>query len=270
MERVESIEQIRQLIAEVRAKRKGFLTNFYLDEFKHSIWIGKGSLLFEWIADTCFLYRKNANYWNVFYLTSSLDDLNHSLFEVNHKYKEHSMIFDVVGRQEQCNEMLPVFTQNGFFVESSLVRFIRINTPVELDREIASVERASLEQTHLVHRLLNEYMDERVEQIPDIEEYEHWGKLGHILVYIVDGEIAGFFDYEKNMTTTQTRHWLVHPDFRGRHVGAALFRRFLYEANDTKRILSWVIRTNDISIRNHYHYGFKMENMYDYIMTNKK
>ena len=269
MERIESIDKIRQLMAEVRAKRKGFLTNFYIDEFKHSIWIGKGSLLYEWIAETCFLFRKTANYWNAYYIAPTMEDLDHSLVEASRTYKEYSLIFDVVGRQEQCEELIPVFKQNGFFEENSLVRFIRINTPVELDQEISRVERASLEQTHLVHHMLHEYMNERVEQIPDIEEYEHWGKLGHVLIYNVDGEIAGFFDYEKNLSTMIPRHWLVLPSFRGRHIGSILYRRLLYEANDTKRILSWVIQTNDISIESHYHYGFKKENMYDYIMTNK-
>ena len=269
MERIESIDKIRQLTTEVRAKRKGFVTNFYLEEFRHSIWIAKGLLFYEWIEGVCYLFRKTANYWNTFYIASSLDELAHSLFEVHDRYKEFSLIFDVVGRQEQCDGLIPLFHQSGFFEESSLVRFIRINTPIELDQEIAKVNRASLEQTRIVHGLLHQYMDERIEQIPDIEEYEHWGTLGHVLVFDVDGEIAGFFDYEKNLSTMIPRHWLVLPSFRGQHIGSILYRRLLYEANDTKRILSWVIRTNDISIESHYHYGFKMENMFDYIMTNK-
>lgn len=270
MERVESIDKIRQLVAEVRAKRKGFLTNFYLDEFKHSIWIDKGTLCYEWIEDSCFLFRKTANYWNVYYLAASLNDLSRSLEEMNRGFNNYSLIFDVVGRQEQCAELIPVFKQIGFVEESSLVRFIRLNTPVEFDREIAKVERASLEQTRLAHGLLLQYLDERIEQIPDIEEYEYWGSLGHVLIYEEDGKIAGFFDYEKNSSTMIPRHWLVLPAFRGRHIGSILYRRLLYEANDTKRILSWVIRTNDVSINSHYHYGFKMENMFDYVMTNKK
>ena len=39
MEQVQNIGQLRMLLAEVRAKRKGFLTNFYLDEVKHGLWI---------------------------------------------------------------------------------------------------------------------------------------------------------------------------------------------------------------------------------------
>lgn len=269
MKKVESIAQLMLLQSEVRDKRKGLLTNFYLDEFKHSIWIGKGSLYFEWIGDTCLLYRKTNNYWNAYYIAPSIEDLAAALKEAKTNYSDYSLIFDVVGRKEQCDVLVPIFIQNGYVEESSLVRFIRINTPVEYDDELATITRANLEQTHLVHGFLHQYMDERIEQIPDIEEYEHWGELGHILICQIDGEIAGFFDYEKNASTMIPRHWLVLPDFRGRHLGSVLYRRLLYEANDTKRILSWVIQTNEISIQSHFHYGFKKENMFDYIMTNK-
>ena len=270
MKKVESIAQLQQFQSNVRAKHKRFLTNFYFDEFKHSIWIGKGSLYYEWISDTCFLFRKTNNFWNTYYISPSLDELSESLKEVKCEYNENSLIFDIVGRREQCDVLIPIFIQNGYVEESSLVRFIRINTPIEYGDELALVTRADLEQTHLVHGYLHQYMNERVEMIPDIEEYEHWGELGHILIFQLDGEIAGFFDYEKNSSTMIPRHWLVLPNYRGKHIGSILYHRLLYEANDTKRILSWVIQTNERSIQSHFHYGFKMENMYDYIMSNVK
>ena len=42
MKKVESIAQLLQFQSDVRAKRKGFLTNFYYDEFKHGVWIKNG------------------------------------------------------------------------------------------------------------------------------------------------------------------------------------------------------------------------------------
>lgn len=42
MDKIVSIEQLQELIINIRNLRKGFLTNFYLDKFKHSIWIEKG------------------------------------------------------------------------------------------------------------------------------------------------------------------------------------------------------------------------------------
>ena len=137
MERIESIDKIRQLTTETRAKGKGFLTNFYLDEFKHSIWIGKGSLLYEWIVDTCFLFRRTSNYWNAFYMTPSLEDLDHSLFEVGRKYNEYSLIFDVVGRQEQCSVVIPVFKHKGFGGMRMNYKYLRLAVFFKLIGKIA-------------------------------------------------------------------------------------------------------------------------------------
>jgi GNAT superfamily N-acetyltransferase len=269
MERIESIDKIRQLIAEVRAKRKGFLTNFYLDEEKHSVWIDKGVLYYIWEEDTCFFIHKKDSFWYVYYISTESIELRRALGCLKEKYNDISLVFDVVGRWEQCQQLLPLFQSNGFEEESSLVRFIKTTTFMERDSEIEAIQFANSEQVRQAHALLCRYMDDRVEQIPYMEEYENWGRLGHVLVCMVDGNIAGLFDFEKNATTMMTRHWLVHPDYRGKHIGAVLFRRFLYEANDTKRILSWVIRSNTVSIKNHLNYGFKEENLYDFVMTNK-
>lgn len=267
---VESIDQIRNLMASVREKRKGYITNFYLDEFKHGIWVSKRVLYYDIIGDTVFFIHKNISFWNVFYVSTTTEELQSVLQQLTEQYGDISMIFDVVGRKKQCEELLPIFQRNGYFEESSLVRFIRINTIVEADERINKIQTATVEQAKQVHEMLYSFMDVRIEQIPYWEEYENWCKLGHILVYCEDNRIAGFFDYEKNTSTMIPRHWLVHPDFRGRNIGSVLYKRLMYEANDTKRILSWVIRTNTISIQSHFHYGFKEEDMFDYILTNKR
>lgn len=270
MEQINSIEQIRDLISSVRLKREGFLTNFYLDEFKHGIWINKKVFFFEEIDGTVFLIHKNTSFWNIFYLSTTSYCLQEALSHLIEKYGKESLIFDVVGRKKQCEELAPVFLNSGCYEESSLVRFIRINTIVEMDDRIKKIQTATVEQAKEVHQMLYSYMDERIEQIPYWEEYETWCKLGHILVYCEGDRIAGFFDYEKNLSTMIPRHWLVHPDFRGKNIGSVLYKRLLYEANDTKRILSWVICSNTISIQSHFHYGFQEEDMYDYIFANNK
>ena len=271
MTKLESIDQLYDIISAVKAERKGFLTNFYLDEFKHNIWIHNESLYYEYVCqNTCFIIRKTDNYWNVFYVTVGLDTLRVVWSPFKDMYNENTLIFYVVGRIEHCNAVLRVFYGTGFVDKSSLVRMIRITEEVPMDGEIEKVQRASVEQAKYLREMLFRYMDETVEQIPDWEEYEHWCKLGHILIYSINGKIAGFLDFEKNKTTMMPRHWLVLPEYRGCNVGSILYRRFLFEANDVKRTLSWVIRTNDISIKSHHRYGFIEENMFDYIIVNKQ
>lgn len=270
MLQVESIEHIRQLMSEVRDAHKGYITNFYLDDFKHKIWINKAVLFYVQIDETVFLIHKNISFWNVFYVSTTLIDLENALVKLLKQYGDNSLIFDIVGREKQCRELLPIFQRCDIKEESSLVRLLRINTQVEPDEITSRVSIATIEQAKQVHQMLNTYMDVRIEQIPYWEEYENWCKLGHILVYMEGDKIAGFFDYEKNSSTMIPRHWLVHPEFRGKSIGSALYKRLLVEANDTRRILSWVIRTNTISIQSHHHYGFKEEDMFDYILINKR
>lgn len=270
MLQVESIENIRQLMSIVRDAHKGYITNFYIDDFKHEIWIKKEVLFYVQIDETFFFIHKNISFWNVFYVSTTLIDLENALVKLLKQYGDNSLIFDLVGREKQCKELLPLFLRCGFKEESSLVRLLRINTPVEPDEITNRVSIATIEQAKQVHKMLNTYMDVRIEQIPYWEEYENWCKLGHILVYMEGDKIAGFFDYEKNSSTMIPRHWLVHPEFRGKSIGSALYKRLLVDANDTRRILSWVIRTNTISIQSHHHYGFKEEDMFDYILINRK
>ncbi len=270
MENIHSIEQLFSINASIRNKSRKFITNFYFEELRHSIWINKQTLFYEWVGDTCFLFRKNASFWNAFYISTDIEELNSSLNFLAPKLNDQTLIFDLVGKKNTCEQLEASFLKHGFSRRSSLVRFSKINTcPIENDTEIEKVQRATLEQAKEANKLLHQYMDERIEQIPDMEEYEEWQKLGHILVYLVDNSIAGLFDYEQSSSTTFPRHWLVHPNHRGHHIGTILFRRFLYESNSTKRIVSWVIENNAISIRNHHLTGFKEENLYDYIMSNK-
>lgn len=269
MDKVSSIEQIRSIINSVRNLRKGFITNFFLNEHKNKLWIDKESLFQEWVYDTCFIVKKWDGFWAVFYVSSSVEQLNNSLSFFSKKYIDETLIFDIVGRMEQCLPVLNKFEDNGFKEKTSLVRFIRLTEPVDSNLEIESVIRANREQTIEIHDLLHKYMDEQTEQIPYIEELIDWSNEGHILAYIENDQIVGFFDYEKNNSTLCPRHWLVLPEYRGKHIGSILYHRLLWEANDTKRILSWVLRTNKLSILSHHNYGFKEENMFDFIMTNK-
>ena len=77
MDKVESIEQLKELIAYVRSLRQGFVTNFYLDEEKHAAWIRMGEFQYDKWEDTVFLLfdhysPDNAKYFtNMFYISTS-------------------------------------------------------------------------------------------------------------------------------------------------------------------------------------------------------
>ena len=265
MEQVQNIGQLRLLLAEVRAKRKGFLTNFYLDEVKHGLWIEKGVCEYEWVSDTLFIVKKSDTFWNVFYCTTTLEAFSADLVQFKSCHPMTMMMFDIVGRDTQCAPMVNLFEECGFSEATSLVRMTRVTVPMGyvLDN---SIRLARLDEVLLIHQMLHQFFDEKTEQIPYVEELEAYCKEGHVLVCEEDNSLAGFLIYEINATTNYLRYWFTFPDFRDKKVGSRLLRRFFEEGKDTKRQLFWVIRSNENAIKRYKHYGFNEENMHDFVM----
>ncbi len=265
MQPVQSIEQLRTLSAEVRALRKGFLTNFYLDEAKHTIWVAKGDCYVECVGDTLFIIKQSPTFWNVFYCSTTMNQLSSDLRWFQDKYIGQTMIFDIVGREQQCRPLVEMFRENGCVEATSLVRMTRLTEPLDYTKD-KTIHKALEVDTAVVSQLLHEYFDARIEQIPYDEELRNYAHQGHVLICEEQGCIVGFLVYELNTTTLYLRYWFTHPDFRDKKVGSRLLRRFFEEGKDTKRQLFWVIRSNENAIERYKHYGFSEENMYDFVM----
>lgn len=265
MEKVKSIEQLQQLSAEIRSLRRGFVTNFYLDPVKHGLWIMKGDCYVERKGDTLFITKQLPTFWNVFYCSTTLEDFGNDLSDFMREHSDVIMMFDIVGREVQCQPMVELFRTKGCKEATSLVRMTRMTTPMEYVTD-GSIRRAEEKDIPVISQLLHIYFDEQTEQIPYDEELLDYSQQGHVFVCEEEGEMAGFLIYELNATTLYLRYWFTHPDYRDRKVGSRLLRRFFEEGKDTKRQLFWVIRTNENAIVRYRHYGFAEENMFDYVM----
>lgn len=265
MQPVRSIDQLRILSGEVRALRKGFLTNFYLDEAKHTVWIAKGDCFVEQLGDTLFVIKQSPSFWNVFYCSTTMEQLSSDLQQFLAAHKGQTMMFDIVGREAQCQPLVGLFRENGCNEVSSLVRMTRLTEPMDYTED-ATIRRATGSDMAMVCQLLHEYFDARIEQIPYDEELLDYSQQGHVLVCMEQGHLAGFLIFELNATTLYLRYWFTHPDYRNKKVGSRLLRRFFEEGKDTKRQLFWVIRSNENAIKRYRHYGFAEENMYDFVM----
>lgn len=265
MERVQSIEQLQLQSAEIRALRKGFLTNFFLDPMKHGLWIEKGDCYIEHLDNTLFIIKQSPTFWNVFYCSTTMEEFNTDLSLFIAEYPTTTMMFDIVGRDVQCQPMVELFQDKGCKEATSLVRMTRMAEPFEYIAD-ASISKATEADIPQVCQLLHQHFDAQTEQIPYDEELIDYARQGHVLVCEEQGKMAGFLIYELNATTLYLRYWFTHPDFRDKKVGSRLLRRFFEEGRDTKRQLFWVIRTNENAIKRYRHYGFAEENMYDYVM----
>lgn len=268
MELVKSIEQLLQQSAEIRSLRRGFITNFFLDPVKHGLWITKGDCYAERIGSTLFIIKQSPTFWNVFYCSTTHDEFGADLSAFMAEHAAVTMMFDIVGRDVQCQPMVELFRSKGCKEATSMVRMTRMTTPMEYTPD-NSIRKATEKDITEVSQLLHTYFDEQTEQIPYDEELLDYARQGHVLVCEEEGHTAGFLIYELNATTLYLRYWFTHPDYRDRKVGSRLLRRFFEEGKDTKRQLFWVIRTNENAIVRYRHYGFAEENMFDYVMQYK-
>lgn len=265
MEQVQSLDQLRQLSAEIRSLHRGFLTNFFFDTVKHGLWIAKNDCYFERVGSTLFIIKISHNFWNVFYSSTNLDEFSIDLSAFLADHPDTVMMFDIVGRAIQCQPVVEVFRGKGCKEATSLVRMTRMTASMEYVAD-STIRRAEEKDVKEIGQLLHTYFDEQTEQIPYDEELEDYVRQGHVLVCEEQGRMMGFLIYELNASTLYLRYWFTHPNFRDRKVGSRLLRRFFEEGKDTKRQLFWVIRSNENAIKRYKHYGFTEENMNDFIM----
>ena len=272
MDKVESIEQLKELIAYVRSLRQGFVTNFYLDEEKHAAWIRTGEFQYDKWEDTVFLLfdhyaPDNAKYFtNMFYISTSEDAMLARLKEYPEKYIYDLYVLDIVGRDTMCLPLVEKLKAMRGYNDATLVRMTRINGEgliVKIEESIAYAKRADV---GIVDELLHTHFDEQMEQLPLVEELEKMVEQKHVLLSMREGQVAGMLLFDLNATELYLRYWLVLPEYRNQGVGSELFRQFLWEGRETKRQILWVNQANENAIVRYEHYGFKKENMYDYII----
>ena len=113
MEKIQSIGQLQHWSAEIRALRRGFVTNFFLDPVKHGLWIAKGDCMADRIGNTLFIIKQSPAFWNVFYCSTTLDEFSNDLSAFMGGYSDITMMFDIVGREEQCRPMVELFRSKG-------------------------------------------------------------------------------------------------------------------------------------------------------------
>lgn len=266
MNRIEHFQQLMDLGAKVRNLREGFVTNFYPDVFKHQVWISKQALFYEEYNKTVFFIKENSSFRNLFYISTSIEELHDSIFQLLRQHKDKQVVMDIVGRDVQCRPIVDMLRSVYFVLTTSLVRMQRITSAEDIFPSMEGIRPAEGHELEEISDCLHEYFDDRLEQIPYDEELQEYIKNGYVLVAKDKNRLSGFLIFEKNASTLYLRYWFTKPECREHKVGSKLLRQFFCEGLSTKRQILWVIEKNENAIKRYVHYGFRNENMYDYIM----
>lgn len=261
MQKIDNIEQLKSFVDQIRNLHQGFVTNFYLDEEKHGIWIRTGNFFFEQYDDTILLmFLHVGSFCNVFYISISFD----SVVKYLQMHKNRQCVLDIVGRHIMCQPIVDQLALIGAQRANVLVRMSKIGEAPTYNTN-PSVDYANLNDISIINDLLHTYFNAKLEQLPLDEELLVYVQKQCVLKYTIDGKIAGFLIFEKNISTLHLRYWFTHPKCREQKVGSELLHRFFFEGKDTKRQILWVLCDNENAIKRYEHYGFKSEDMFDYI-----
>nr|WP_315149725.1 GNAT family N-acetyltransferase [uncultured Flavobacterium sp.] len=269
MKLVENFQDIQNSFSSVKAYKKKSVTNFFLDVLKVSKWIESGLLSTIAIGEVVFFVKKNNGFNSLFFIASSIEELESSLSLLRNQAEDSVFVVDLVVKDEN-SEILSIFAKSSFYEYTSLVRMSRMVEDAEVRFEcVDHLKEANIDQIDEIICLFDRYFDSKAEQLPARDELITWVESGSLLVYEIDSKICGFIIYDLNGVTLYLRYWFVHPDYREKKIGSLLFNYFLYKGRDTKRQLFWVIKTNENAIKRYLHYGFKEEKMYNFVMINK-
>lgn len=252
-------------MSDVRNLRKGYVSNFYPDEFKIGIWISHDMLgVIKMEQSIIFLVEKKG-FTCLYYCATSYPELQKAwnLLPANEKY-----IVDIVARgiDETANFFLK---QNNFTKYSALYRMSKIpETSNEAYVPDSCLRNANYDDIPVIQDFFEKDFDKYVEQIPTKEELAQWIDLGHVIVSVIDNNLAGFLIYDYSPSSWYLRYWFVDSKYREKKVGASLIKEGMHRGADARRLMFWVIETNENAIKRYEHYGYKRENMTDTIYTN--
>lgn len=268
MDKILSYEQIQSFIGEIRNLRQGFVTNFFWDEQKHSYWVTKGHFFWEKHESCYILQHQEENFCNLFYIATSMAVVGKVLSVVNHVCDG---VIDVVCKNEGKDEVASL--QNaGFMPYKHLYRMSHIGILANDNWERSDkVEYANSEDACLVYNILQKDFDPLCEQLPSLQEVKDYAHRKQLLVIKDSVNLCGFLIFElSGKTSWYLRYWYTSSDYRNQRIGASLLKNALLIGKETKRQQLWVISDNENAIKRYEHYGFKKENINDYVMIRRK
>lgn len=244
-------------------------TNLYAGKDSLENWIRAGLLFHEEVGRTSFFFKKDADFFHLFYVSSSRDDLGQGLAGL--AGRPEILTADVVTKMSAEAPVLDVFRERGFHVHNTLVRMCRTGIPGgEAQGPSDDVRLAKAGDVGRIHGVLNQNFDRFAEQIPSIGEIAE--DVGREKFLLVDksGIIAGLVHYELTGLTSHLRRWFVDPHFRGQQVGSRLLRRYFSMSGKATRFILWVLRSNENAIGKYMHYGYRVDDLTDTIFINKE
>ena len=273
IQKIASMEQLKELINYGQALGSNYVTNFELDEEKHKAWIETGEFQYEKFDDTLFLLFDHYSpdiekyFTNLYYFSTSMEAMKVHLKNYPELFIYDLYVLDFIGNENECAPLMESIGKINSHVDAKLVRMCREGIVEDKTAIDERVEFAADGEEKMVDVMLRENLNERVEKLPVVSEIKRMIAEKHVLKYVVDGQIAGLLLFDINGEELHIQQRLILPKYGNQGVGKALINRALYEGKETKRQRLWVQEDNENDMKRYERLGFAKEDMYDYVVS---
>lgn len=269
MTSVQTVSQVFDAIQQAKAGSPDFCTNFFPVQKKLQDWIDHGELCGEFQRDAVFFFRRDRDFWHLYYCASSRTALYRELTRLP-ALKSEPVVLDVLGKDSEVAAVLGPWEAAGFRRYTRLFRMARVAQPATgLGNDGGKISFAGAEDVAGILALLERAFDRFGEQLPLIYEIEAAVAARQILVARAGGQIAGLLFFETQGFTSTLRFWAVGADFRDLKFGSALMREYFATQNAVKRFVLWVAADNLNAVQKYGHYGYKPDGLVDYVLANQ-
>jgi len=269
MNPITSCDLVLKEINSVKSASRNFVTNYYLNKDSLEFWLRRKCFFFDKIGETSFFYRKDQDFFHLFYISPAYEELGRSLGVL--AGRDEILVADIVAKPGEIDSILSVFFKNSFHPYITLQRMYKTTAmgreKYEFHNEITYAFKGD-EET--IHDILISGVDRYAEQIPSVEELTLEIRNKNIILIKKEGVIAGFVHYNIKGLTSHLRYWFVNPDFREQRIGSKLLRSYFSLTPQAIRFILWVIQTNDNAIKRYFHYGYVLDNLTDTVLINKE
>lgn len=268
VEAVAEWEAFQGIVSSVSRKDALFTTNLFLTSEQFEGWSAVAPIQTLARERAVLALRADRDFHRVYHVAENNDALTAALAEL----PPGIYVSDLIGQGDSLDRAVDAYVTAGYTSQTFLRRMSRIQSPgIVSTRGVisgagVSADRALPEDVQAVAELLERLLDRFTEQLPGIDELDAAAAAGRLLIVRRGDGLAGMLMYELRGKLAHLRFWHVDHDTRGAGVGRCLMARFLDDCEQARRIVLWVIGTNQRSIDIYRHYGFAEDGLLDRIM----
>jgi len=267
---VHTVSEVLDAIQQVKAGSPDFCTNFFPVQKKIQDWIGHEELIAEIRHDAILFFRRDRDFWHLYYCASSKTALYREMATVV-ELRTEPVVVDIVGKESDASANLKDWASAGFHRYTRLFRMARAvgsGSEQSVGTGLA-IEFAGASDSREVFDLLERGFDRYGEQLPLSYEMDAAIQARQVLIARHDQRIAGLLFFETQGFSSTLRFWTVAAEHRALKVGSALMRQYFATQSVVKRFVLWVAADNMNAVQKYGHYGYKPDGLVDYVLVNQ-